>query len=489
MRAAKMAIVSLCVIAGLVLPRFDCSAAGDNERTAAHASGTSRPVPLSVRALSKSTAEAGVDLAAIPWTEANLETLRQANMADVRRLLSGIPADNSQRMPAENVTEFSWVDAQGNGEYVLAIVQMSAVCCNSDLLIVERARDGRIILQSLPGTYPLSRAIRDLNGDGKKELLIPPPLPHPDWQSFGAVTEIVCPHVYRFKDGRYVEASRDFPNYYDAEVLAPIEKAISDARFRLAHGPIGAEPDAKPRERWALYLRHKIAGLTMERDTILRMIGRDPNAGLAEAHEWANSPDATLVRDAITVFKSIGGHENDVHAASDRLKEERCDVNGFGPLALRGDKARSDWLVYKNAGNGLSFRYPPSMRVEERDPAKFGYDKAYTPDVIVDVVGNGILRFICAPGVKTPEMAAATLRRYRQPSSAEERPCASMEVDGHEAFVGGPSGGPWTVNILQPRACEIFPMAGNDDAPPPHDGKSPLLSIIRTVHFESPRRS
>lgn len=105
----------------------------------------------------------------------------------------------------------------------------------------------------------------------------------------------------------------------------------------------------------------------------------------------------------------------------------------------------------------------------------------------MDVLGSGaILRFICAAGVKTPEMAVATLRRFRKQSSKDERPCASMQIDGHEAFVGGPFNGPWSVNILQPHACEIFPMADlSDDAPPPHDGKLPLLSIVRTVHFES----
>lgn len=139
-----------------------------------------------------------------------------------------------------------------------------------------------------------------------------------------------------------------------------------------------------------------------------------------------------------------------------------------------------------NAENGLSFRYPPSMRVEEKDPATFHFD--YPPQVIVDVLGPGaILRFICAAGVKTPEMAAATLRRFPKQSSEDERLCASMQIDGHDAFVGGPFNGPWSVNVLQPRECEIFPMAGSDDAPPPHDGKFPLLSIVRTVHFGSER--
>jgi hypothetical protein len=307
------------------------------------------------------------DIAKIPWTQTNIETLRKSDKADVVRFLEAFGGFGSGNvMPPENATEFSWVDLEGNSKYALVIVQMSTGCCNSSLLIFQRAEDGKITMQVLPGTYPLSRAIRDLNGDGKKELLIPPPPPHPDWQSFGAVTQCFCPHVYRLEKGKYVEASRDFPNYYDSEVLPPIENAISQARFRLAHGPIGKKPD----QRWMRYMRNKIAGLTMERDQILRTIGRYPEAGLEQARDWMNSPDAALVQDAITVFKNIGGHESDVRAATDKLKEERCDMNGFGASALRGDKAQSEWLVYTNPKNSLSFRYPPSMRVEERDPQR-----------------------------------------------------------------------------------------------------------------------
>ncbi len=463
-------ILAACIV---VVPDRYVSAA-EMERRLMPSGGL--PTPRSVPSPSKPPPGLGINIATIPWTESNIATLRAADKADVVRFLNRFRGYGTENlMPSENVTEFSWVDLEGNGNYALVMVQSSGVCCNSMLLICRRNEAGKITMQVLPVTGPLSRVIRDVNGDGQKELIIPPPV-DPAFAGYAVV-----PHVYRLGNGKYAEASKDFASYYDTGILPPIEKAISQTRFRLAHGPI----EGKPTERWQRFMRHKLAELTMDRDKILRMIGRDPDAGLKKAREWMNSPDTVLVQDAITVFKNIGGHETDVLTATDRLKEERCDVNGFGPSALRGDKAQSDWLAYTNAKDGLSFRYPPSMRVEERDPATFHFD--YPPQVIVDVVGPGaILRFICARGVKTPEMAAATLRRYRQQSSQEERPCASMKIDGHEAFVGGPLNGPWSVDILQPRACEIFPMAGGwDDAPPPHDGKSPLLSIIRTVHFES----
>ena len=350
------------------------------------------PTPGSVPLPPKPPPGLGIDVGKIPWTESNIATLRAANMADVRRFLSGLPMDNRQRiMPSENVDEFSWVDLAGTGKYALVMVQMPAVChvCNSVLLVCQQSEVGRIHTQVLPGTYPLTRAIRDLNGDGKKELIIPRPALHPDSESFGAVAEIDWPRVYRLENGKYAEASSEFPNYYYAEVLPPIENAISQARYRVANGPIGAQ--ANP--TWLRYMHHKVAGLTMERDKILRMIGRDPDAGLQQAREWMNSPDAALVQGAITVLRDMRGHASDLRAATDRLKEEGCDFNAFGSSALRGDKAEGDWLVYANAKNGLSFRYPPSMRVEEKDPASFGFDSP--PEAVVDVLGPGaVLRFI-----------------------------------------------------------------------------------------------
>ena len=191
-------------------------------------------------------------------------------------------------------------------------------------------------------------------------------------------------------------------------------------------------------------------------------------------------------------------------ASRSGIANARCNANSFDPSALRGDKAGADWLVYRNAKNGLSFRYPASMRVQERDPVPFHFDKV--PDVIVDLRADGlnnpdiiVMRFICARGEKTPEMAAARARALRE-THPEEDPTrrvsvgaiGSMQVDGHEAIVScscGRAACDWSVLTLQPRECDIFPMepgeSGPDSLPPPHDGEFPLLSIINTAHFES----
>jgi hypothetical protein len=176
------------------------------------------------------------------------------------------------------------------------------------------------------------------------------------------------------------------------------------------------------------------------------------------------------------------------------LAEAACTENNFDPSALRGDAAEGGWLVYRNAGNGLSFRYPSSMQVKEQDPATFGYDKPFVPDVIVDLRAHGdvVMRFICGGREQTPQMAAAMLQRQREQAAREhhEAYLRSMQIDGHEAILASVRGGGacsylWRVAILQPRGCDIFPLGSSDDSSPPlHDGHFPLLSIIETVHFD-----
>jgi hypothetical protein len=171
----------------------------------------------------------------------------------------------------------------------------------------------------------------------------------------------------------------------------------------------------------------------------------------------------------------------------------RCAAGNLPRSALQGDAANDSWLTYRNPKNGLSFRYPISMRVEERDPAPFHLDPI--PEVIVDLKADEkdypnatILRFICAQGRKTPETAAGdeqTLLKTHPKGS-------TMLIDGHEAIVSCSCGSAacfYSVLTLQPYECQILPMVTGegslDDYLPPHDGGYPLLSIVKTVHFES----
>ena len=153
-----------------------------------------------------------------------------------------------------------------------------------------------------------------------------------------------------------------------------------------------------------------------------------------------------------------------------------------------------DWILYRNWAAGLSFRHPPSLRVRERDPLKFGLPDA---ELIVDLIGDTkanpgttVLRFIVNRGEATPQTISQRSKLLR----ATSKSLSSMPLDGHQALVSvfcGRAACHWSVEVLQPRECTILTLLNDpieDQAAPPHDGTFPLLSIIETLHFESPKK-
>src|SRR5713226_317223 len=138
--------------------------------------------------------------------------------------------------------------------------------------------------------------VRDLNGNGEDELIITRELGlGGSWSPLMGMP--AWPAVYRLENGRYVEDSRDFPNYYDTKVLPQLDREIREAEARITEEPFQAETVA-------------VAELT--RDKILRVLGRNPVGGLNEAYQWMNSDNPTLMQCAIAAFGDIGGHEKEV---------------------------------------------------------------------------------------------------------------------------------------------------------------------------------
>ena len=153
------------------------------------------------------------------------------------------------------------------------------------------------------------------------------------------------------------------------------------------------------------------------------------------------------------------------------------------------------WVLYRNAATGLTFRYPPSLRIQERNVQEFGLPDA---EQIVDLVGDTemnpgtvVLRFIVQRGMPTPQTVAARSRSLRKSCKS----VTPMPIDGHQAFVcvyTGRAAIHWEIEVLEPRQCTILSLLAGADSyqadPPPHDGTFPILSIIKTVHFESPKK-
>jgi hypothetical protein len=153
------------------------------------------------------------------------------------------------------------------------------------------------------------------------------------------------------------------------------------------------------------------------------------------------------------------------------------------------------WVLYQNAATGISFRYPRSLRIHERRLQEFGLPDA---ELIVDLLGDTemnpgttVLRFIVNRSVATPQTVEERSRIIRKGCQST----TTMLLDGHQALVcvyTGRAAVHWSVVVLYPRECTILSLLAGADSyeasPPPRDGAFPLLSIIKTLHFEPPKK-
>jgi len=238
----------------------------------------------------------GSGIGSLAWNQANLQTLRSFDKAAIVKFIdesSGMEGRLGALTPQE-VGEFEWVDLAGDGKYELALTASSGPCCMA-LGIYTQTRAGKLSVQSFLGAGQLSKTIRDLNGDGKMELILWPEIAQPGtWAP--SIADPRWPAVYRLEKGKYIEASRDFPNFYDTEILPKLKADISNARNN----------DVR-------------AILTLERDKILRVLGRDPMAGLNRAYQWMNSDDSQLLQCAVATFRDIGGHDREMREAQQKI--------------------------------------------------------------------------------------------------------------------------------------------------------------------------
>ena len=271
----------------------------------------------------------------IPWDESHIKQLRAAGKAAVLRLVQ--ETDESDFSPSDyGEFEFDWYPA-GDRKYELAVSSSTGPDI-SYLDIYWRDAPGRIRSQEF--TYAAEASdqwywneggtdIVDANGDGVPEVIDLDDLDyHPPPQRTKFIPGGMWPRIYRLRDEQYVEASRDFSAFYDKPIFPMINASMANAHKRIKEL---AEQKAKPgtndsqNDDYRQIATRTLAGVTMCRDKILRVLGRDPNAGLAQAREWMTSPDPVMVDNARVVFQDIGGHDADVHAAE--VATERASKN------------------------------------------------------------------------------------------------------------------------------------------------------------------
>ena len=274
----------------------------------------------------------------LPWTSENLKILRALTKAAVFRFFQA--QTGSEDASAYSSFDFGWYPAGGEN-YELVINSQSGPDISFTNIFCKNA-SGKVTSQDFGivaygGTEKWYRGpqFADLDHDGKAELI--------DFAAIGSssrgldpgkwIPDPSWPQVYRLQDGRYLEDSRAFAPFYEKRILPQLAEAIAEARKQVLEvaaekgkPPSATMPNPPPPDDsyWFQPARY-LAAITMCRDKILRVLGRDPNAGLEQAREWMKSSDPFIVNDARIVFEDIAGHrkEADEAMSATRLATER----------------------------------------------------------------------------------------------------------------------------------------------------------------------
>jgi len=202
------------------------------------------------------------DIASVAWTESNLDVLRTFGKAAVEDFVNTMRDDGMHA----TVGELAWIDLAGDERYELATRQDLSGRAYFDYLVVYwRSPAGKVTRDWIEGVEgpSLDKIVRDLDGDGQDELIVPSALDRHDPRGYPGYPPRVWPKVYRLRNGHYVDASAEYAAFYDNEVLPTLEQAIEQAR-RDVSGKPGEGPAHEAAQRQLLVLeqaRDKIAGL------------------------------------------------------------------------------------------------------------------------------------------------------------------------------------------------------------------------------------
>lgn len=170
----------------------------------------------------------------------------------------------------------------------------------------------------------LPKAVQDLNGDGRTELLTVT-----YWGSTSEGDLAVWYEIYQLKDGKYMDVTREFGNYYDKEIFPPIVRkiatlqktvdseveAVTSAQAAILQYGHDYRPHLSEEEATAVEDSRKLARLEAYRDKLLRVLGRDPKAGETQAREWMKSGDPWLRDYGFDVVYDLEGCPGPVSAA------------------------------------------------------------------------------------------------------------------------------------------------------------------------------
>jgi hypothetical protein len=211
-----------------------------------------------VLSLSAPAVAGDVYVGRVPWSQANVEGLHGADLATVAKFVNATrPATfMANQITPNQVAGFAWSKA-GAGKSDLVVAIDFAGRGFYRLWIYSHGSGDSLAIQELEGwKMPggLTAMIQDLKGNGVDELILPTDIPRGgSWTPTTAGP--LWPAIYRPENGKfaevthdfwrtrsvevstsYVEASRDFPKYYDTEILPNLDRTISMLRQKAAGG-------------------------------------------------------------------------------------------------------------------------------------------------------------------------------------------------------------------------------------------------------------
>ncbi len=149
-------------------------------------------------------------IANLAWTQSNIETLRSFDKTAILKFLNesaGVEG-TPDAIKAWEVDEFEWVDLAGDGRYELATVGSSGPCCYY-LYLYWQVAPKKVRSQSYGGAGKLSDTIRDLNGDGKKELILDAYVGSESYM--GTKLQAMWPQVYASRMANMWRRAATFP--------------------------------------------------------------------------------------------------------------------------------------------------------------------------------------------------------------------------------------------------------------------------------------
>ncbi len=186
--------------------------------------------------------------------------------------------------------DFRVLDLDDDGRAdLIATVDYSGRRFFNNLLILHDD-GGRLTMQKIRvwNMESLDGAIQDLDGDGRVEILLRQNLtPY-----LGARPTAAWTAVFSFDGSSWVDQSAAFPQLYDAQILPGIERELAASAANdsgIARGD--SQKDL----------------LTIERDKVLRVLGRSPAAGLDWALNLSGSEDPVRRIFALSVLADMGG--------------------------------------------------------------------------------------------------------------------------------------------------------------------------------------